>query len=178
MVFIYLLRLSQNKFYVGKTKNLTLRIKDHIESKGSMWTKKYKYIKTDKIFTKCSKFDEDKITIKYMEKYGIDNVRGGIYSQIVLSNDYLKHINKIINHANDNCIRCGSSKHFIMNCNQVTHLKCCRCGNSGHTSNKCTSDKNIYGFLLKKEYFCFRCGRSCHSIRECAYQYDNYGNSL
>ena len=37
----------------------------------------------------CDNFDEDKYTIKYMAKYGIDNVRGGTFCKITLSDMHI-----------------------------------------------------------------------------------------
>ena len=44
MVNIYVLKLKSGKYYVGKTNNVNVRLNDHIRSKGSTWTKKYKPI--------------------------------------------------------------------------------------------------------------------------------------
>lgn len=35
---IYILALEERCFYVGRTKNLDKRIKDHFSNKGSAWT--------------------------------------------------------------------------------------------------------------------------------------------
>ena len=42
MVSIYLLKLKDNKYYVGKTLNLHFRLEQHFNKDGSNWTKKYK----------------------------------------------------------------------------------------------------------------------------------------
>lgn len=42
MVYIYVLLLENNKYYVGKTTNPEFRIEDHFCSYGSGWTSKYK----------------------------------------------------------------------------------------------------------------------------------------
>ena len=44
MVFIYVLKLKQDKYYIGKTNNPKFRIDTHINSKGSFWTQTYKPI--------------------------------------------------------------------------------------------------------------------------------------
>ena len=44
MVTIYVLKLQENKYYVGKTTNPTYRLDDHFSEGGSAWTKKYKPI--------------------------------------------------------------------------------------------------------------------------------------
>ena len=41
-ISIYILRLTNNKFYVGKTYNIFIRYKQHLNGNGSFWTKKYK----------------------------------------------------------------------------------------------------------------------------------------
>ena len=44
MVFIYALKLENNKYYIGKTNNPSFRIESHFNTEGSFWTKKYKPI--------------------------------------------------------------------------------------------------------------------------------------
>ena len=84
MVYVYILKLVKNKFYVGKTTNPLFRLNDHYNGNGASWTKKYKPLTLDKIIPNCDEYDEDKYTIKYMDLYGIQNVRGGTFTQIVL----------------------------------------------------------------------------------------------
>ena len=71
MVYIYILYLEQNKYYIGKTTNPGFRLEDHFNSEGSVWTKKYKPVKVIELIENCDGFDEDKHTLKYMEKYGV-----------------------------------------------------------------------------------------------------------
>ena len=39
MVFIYILNLAQNKFYVGKTDKPKFRLDSHFKNGGCAWTK-------------------------------------------------------------------------------------------------------------------------------------------
>jgi predicted GIY-YIG superfamily endonuclease len=71
MVYVYILKLVKNKFYVGKTTNPLFRLNDHYNGNGASWTKKYKPLTLDKIIPNCDEYDEDKYTIKYMDLYGI-----------------------------------------------------------------------------------------------------------
>ena len=41
-------------------------------------------------------YDEDKYTLKYMNKYGINNVRGGSFCELYLSEENQKNIKKIL----------------------------------------------------------------------------------
>jgi hypothetical protein len=45
---------------------------------------KYKPIELIELLPNCDDYDEDKHTIKYMDKYGIDTVRGGSFVLIQL----------------------------------------------------------------------------------------------
>ena len=82
MVYIYTLKLKQGKYYVGKTSHPNFRIESHFNSEGSGWTKMYNPIKILEIIPNCDDYDEDKYTKIYMDKYGIDNVRGGSYTSV------------------------------------------------------------------------------------------------
>ena len=65
MTNIYILKLKNNKYYIGKTNNPQFRLTQHFDSNGSAWTKKYKPIKIIKIIPNCDNFDEDKYTKIY-----------------------------------------------------------------------------------------------------------------
>ena len=118
MIYIYILLLQSNKYYVGKTTNPEFRIESHFNSNGSVWTQKYNPIEVIEIIENCDSFDEDKYVLKYMNSKGIDNVRGGSFSQIELSDEQIELINKMLRGANDECFNCGESGHFSKECIQ------------------------------------------------------------
>lgn len=83
--YLYVLQLEQNKYYVGVTsKDPNERFNEHkIGFYGAEWTKIYKPLKIDQSidlgltsYAKAEEY-ENKVTRKYIEKYGIENVRGG-----------------------------------------------------------------------------------------------------
>ena len=116
---IYILKLENNKYYVGKSNDLETRLTSHKNGLASAWTKKYKPISVEKVIPNASSYDENKETIEYMGKYGIDNVRGGIYVTEALDNTQRSEINKQIWGANDCCTQCGRKEHFVKNCKET-----------------------------------------------------------
>lgn len=114
--YIYVLQCKNKKFYVGRTTRSRERIIEHLNGEGAAWTKKYKPISVIETFVSTTKFDEDICTLKYMDKYGIESTRGGVYSQVVLSPDQISEINRHLRSANNVCFRCGRSNHFIKDC--------------------------------------------------------------
>ena len=115
MVFIYVLQLKEDKWYIGKTESSKFRIDTHFDSKGSGFTKKYPPEEIYQIIPECDKYDEDKYVKKYMDKYGIDNVRGGSFSRLELTEEEKKSIQKELWGANDLCFLCGGD-HFVKDC--------------------------------------------------------------
>jgi len=115
MLSIYVLECVRGKYYVGKTSNLNYRMLSHFSGQGSVWTKKYRPIRIAQVIENADKFDEDAFTLRYMELYGISNVRGGYYSKVQLSADDLEHIKSLFDGVNDHCFRC-SSDHFANKC--------------------------------------------------------------
>ncbi len=144
MVSIYVLKLENNKFYVGKTTNPLIRLEEHFNNNGSVWTKIYKPVNIIEIIPNCDEYDEDKYTIKYMKQYGIDNVRGGSFCQVELDEESVNTINRMINGSTDKCYKCGSNEHFANSCKMSTKLKCERCDRMGHNIDDCyaSTDKN------------------------------------
>jgi predicted GIY-YIG superfamily endonuclease len=195
-MFIYILKLTDNKYYVGKTTNPQFTLSSHFSSEGSIWTKKYKPIECIEIF-KRDNFDEDKYTIKYMEKYGIQNVRGGSFCEMKLSSDNKTTILKMINGATDKCYECGEKGHFTKECHYVITSseeevsddeeseeevsdkeiwECEYCDKDFENEERCLIHENKYckenPFLCVKlnttaPVTCFRCGRDGHYNNKC-----------
>jgi hypothetical protein len=168
---IYILECSNNKFYVGKTTNPTFRLEQHFNSYlrlGSAWTKKYLPIKVIEIIPNCDDYDEDKFLLKYMKKYGVDNVRGGSFCQIELNEENINTINRMINGSTDKCYKCGGN-HFVNNCtnnstNNFNKITCFRCLRDGHSADDCyaKTDKNgeellTFGCEYVEVYCCEYC---------------------
>ncbi len=116
MVYIYILKLEQNKYYIGKTNNPSFRLNEHFSSNASSWTKKYKPLEIVEIISDCDDYDEDKYTKIYMDKYGIDNVRGASYTSIYLDKNIKKLLLKSSYNTNNKCFNCGSKEHFYKEC--------------------------------------------------------------
>lgn len=122
MTTIYILRLEQGKYYVGKSEDVPHRYQQHLNGSGSAWTRKYKPLSLVKTIENASPFDEDKITKEYMSKYGIENVRGGSYVEIELRAFQRDALNMEIWSAKDLCTKCGRGGHFVKDCYATTEV--------------------------------------------------------
>jgi len=186
MVYIYILKLENHKYYIGKTNNPSIRLESHFSSNGSAWTKKYKPLEVIEVIPDCDNYDEDKYTLKMMNKYGILNVRGGSFCQINLSNDNIKTIKQMLIFSNDRCYICGQSGHFGKDCKtlsistipEVDLNEKCDCISSFFSSHKKKNCllKKVYNFFKREENDipklqskkkCFRCGRDGHNTSNC-----------
>lgn len=169
---IYILKLSGNKWYVGKTNDVTNRYQQHMNGVGSSWTKKYTPISLERTIANASPFDEDKITKEYMAKYGIDNVRGGSYCNVTLDDFQLEVLNSEIWGAQNKCARCGRSGHFQKDCYARTDVNgntfeeiwaCEKCDAQFEDYDECEKHEKSCG----KTITCFKCGRKGHISPEC-----------
>jgi len=167
--FIYVLRLEKGKYYIGKTKNVERRFKEHCKGykKGSEWTTLYKPLKIEKEVRENNRFHELTETYEWMEKKGILNVRGAKYCTLKLNEIQINEIEDNLKSSKDQCYNCGSKDHLISKCTNKkkseksiskpsTSLKneefqknrCYRCGRLGHWMNTCFAKSDVNGFLL------------------------------
>lgn len=147
-MIVYVIQLIDNKYYVGRTNNLDRRIEEHKNGYGSEWTKKYQFIKLLKSINTNDLFIEDKYVKMYMNKYGINNVRGGSYSNIELNKEQENILKKELNTINNNCYRCGRNNHFIKNCYAKTNIDGNELTNKLTENKKNKEDLNLYQDII------------------------------
>ena len=176
-VHIYVLKLEDEKYYVGRTTDPEFRISQHFNSSGSQWTKKYKPQKILEIIEDCDNFDEDKYTLKYMSQYGINNVRGGTFCELKLSKDKLDTIKKMIVSSTDKCYVCGKNDHFAKDCYQDDAVSgnlfididlCNRCHRKGHCTAECYAKTTITGDKIEM-FCCNYCGKEIDTLKNAIY---------
>ena len=116
-MFIYAISCINNKFYIGKTiRTPDIRFVEHLYGNGSEWTKKYQPIALLESYETDNTFEEDVLTKKYMVKYGIENVRGGSYTKLILEDWQTKSLEHEFVSMYDLCYKCGKSGHFAKDC--------------------------------------------------------------
>lgn len=166
---IYILRLTGGKYYVGKTNDVQKRYREHKAGKGAEWTRRYPPVCVQSILRDASPFDEDRYVKEYMSKFGVDSVRGGSYSQTVLDDAQKSAIEKELRTAEDSCMRCGRTGHFVAACYARTDVDgsvideeeseesedeseddnaCHRCGREGHWVSDCYARRHVDGYSL------------------------------
>jgi cellular nucleic acid-binding protein len=192
MVIIYVIQLEQGKYYIGKTNNPQFRLESHFNSNGSEWTKIYKPINILEIKPNCDDYDEDKITIQYMDKYGINNVRGGSFVSVKLEKSTIETLQKMSNGTNNRCFACGKTGHFVKDCQEQDDgwetvsdedededeaWVCEYCGKEFNDEKKCEYHEKFCNSKHKEHKYCsqyddddkscFRCGRDGHYASSC-----------
>ena len=121
---IYKMNLKDGKKYVGKTTNVDRRMNQHFSGNGAKVTKKFKPIDVKVVDEVPGFFSDDveqEYTEEYIDKYGYENVRGGMYT-------------------NSKTLKKNSPKKKVS--------KCSRCGRSGHSKDKCYAKSHVNGYQL------------------------------
>lgn len=163
MESLYVLQLADGKYYVGKTKDVKRRIEEHNKGAGSEWTRLHRPVKVIETRKLKDEHDENNTTKDYMKKYGVDNVRGGSYSQVDLPTAYEKALTAELRGNSDACFKCGAKDHFVRDCpvedeeseeeeseEEEEDGACYRCGRTSHYASDCYAYSNVRGQYIGK----------------------------
>jgi predicted GIY-YIG superfamily endonuclease len=114
--FLYVLKLENNKYFVGKGYDQDAILLEHEEGLRSDWTQENPPIKIIEQRLMRDRHDENNVTFEYMHRYGMENVRGGIWSEVLLSETDREYIERTIDSWNDLCYICHRGGHFASEC--------------------------------------------------------------
>ena len=97
--YIYVLKLVDDRYYVGRTGNILRRIEEHFTGVGSIYTINYSPIKVIEVTEELTKQDERNKTLEVMSKYGWEKVRGACWCSLEIKkpNYKKKYVKKEIN---------------------------------------------------------------------------------
>lgn len=131
---IYILKLNQEKYYIGISTNITKRLSQHqLGVDSAKWVKRWQYKSILDIIDQKVLFHEDILTKEFMYKYGIMNVRGGSYSNCNLTVLQLLTLQTEFYTAENKCFTCGGhfSRHHKCR-NPSLAVQCYYCRGFGH----------------------------------------------
>lgn len=129
----------------------------HANKNGTAWTKEHqpiggmRYINgsvelvpacIDAMHPMLSPADEAWITLAYMERYGLENVRGGPWCSPIIAEQIKATIKAIIDGCSNVCYRCLESGHFANECNQLRAPQCSTTPSSPNQISHSSLDKS------------------------------------
>lgn len=86
--WFYVLRLAENRYYVGISNNFVRRSRQHHEGIGAVWTQRYPPIgvlfqhQHEVADDRAAELIENEITVRLMIEHGWRNVRGGYFCTV------------------------------------------------------------------------------------------------
>ena len=114
---VYVLKLQGGRYYVGESFNIRTRLIDHMNGRGSAWTRKYPVTEMVKPLTpKTDIFWELNETLERMRIHGSKNVRGSLFSSVLLTNNQIEMAIKLYCERHKLCWKCGSADHLAGSC--------------------------------------------------------------
>jgi predicted GIY-YIG superfamily endonuclease len=85
LMHIYILLLENDHYYIGESSNFIQSYQQHIDKRSCEWTKLHRTVTISKVIQQTNEYTVNDCVIEYIKKYGIDKVRGGSFSDVVLS---------------------------------------------------------------------------------------------
>ena len=141
MTLLYVIELNSRKFYIGTTKSTVheldnyvsyLKMHAHVKS-GIDWIDKYRPLHIYQIVPNATDEELKRFVIQYMDVYGINNVRGWVYTRINLTIKENMIIMREILSSVPFCIECNKNINRLYGCVGCSNKKrwdCILCDNS------------------------------------------------
>lgn len=178
---MYVLKLENGKYYVGSTRAFIERLNQHLIG-GTSYTSKNHVVDVVEVRSNAAPHDENMIVKEYMRKFGINNVRGGAYSNAELTASQVENLQAEINHDAGNCMYCGNPGHMMNKCTLRANAPLnvpvmypplsppaylYQIQVRGQSSGNNASPRSTGAKRVCEEAVCSRCGRENHTSASC-----------
>ena len=206
--YLYVLKLRGGRMYVGSTGNLAKRVGQHKKGTGSAWTRRFpvQSVVSATLVAKAAVHAMETATTKQMMgQHGVHMVRGGAFSEMVLSDATVEVLSRELRHDGNRCFSCGGTGHYVQRCPEKAVVaagarvrpgaRCSRCGRANHAEEDCFASTSVDGeplFDADSELdsdsegtdpgyppgSCRRCGRRGHGEARCYARTDVHGSEI
>lgn len=114
---VYVLQKADGTVYVGKSKNVEERLRQHSEGTGALCAKgKYRRVAPMTEPSEDLEAWERSEVLARMRKHGLGRVRGWMYTSKELTDQQREHAFSQVCERFDLCRRCGLKGHFVADC--------------------------------------------------------------
>ena len=122
--FLYVLRLVEDKYYVGRTEDVTARLERHRRGGATNWTTRFPPLPGPEAlyFWKPLRRDEEEdvvvegLMFERYKRHGFDVVRGGTFFHPILPEHRRRALVDKFRLRDERCFVCGDECHVSKNC--------------------------------------------------------------
>ncbi len=164
---VYCLKLESGKYYVGTTENFVKRLAEHTSGNGSKWTQKYPVVDVLEVRPCTTDLDEEFMTKLYMYRYGIDNVRGARYVQVIMPSEMSEFLQRDLWSAQGRCSTCGDIAHFVTDCTSSKPYKKLVSPQESTTDNKPHKVRRKKSTPSELSVLCINCNSFKDNDKDC-----------
>jgi len=162
MVWVYVLKLARNRWYVGTTDvDPETEYTNHYNGLGTDWTSNYRPQSMELVSISSSMESVRELTLELMRRYGMDMVRGYPWTGNYISVGTRADIQSwILDNSPVTCWICRSSGHLPSLC---LEMRCQRCHRYGHSREMCGAARDRFSIPINTSTVCGECGKHSHS---------------
>uniref|UniRef100_A0A6C0DT09 CCHC-type domain-containing protein n=1 Tax=viral metagenome TaxID=1070528 RepID=A0A6C0DT09_9ZZZZ len=134
---VYVLACRDDNYYVGVADNVEAAYMEHYMGVGSEWTRLHTPLRVERVIHNAESYDESALLREYFLLHGVDHVRGGPYTALILTETQKATVREMLEEVEADDLIGAFAKIALK-----TGV-CARCGGEGHRARACIASHDI-----------------------------------